>query len=138
VILPDVNVLVFAHRADSPLHQVARTLVDTHPLAVCPATLNGFLRLVTVGPFKPVTPPTTALAVVEEWLSRANTRVLTPGQRHWRIYFDLCRTHGAKGNAFYDIHLAALAIEHGADLWSFDRGFARFPNLRWRTLTDKS
>jgi len=133
VILPDVNVLVHAHRADSPIHATCQDVLDRNDLGLAPAALNGFLRLVTVGPFKPATPPATALATVEEWLARPGSRLLGPGPSYWSLFAGLCRRHGATGNAYYDVHLAALAIEQDLELWSVDRGFARFAGLRWRS-----
>lgn len=132
MILPDVNILVHAHRADSPIHGSCKAVVDQNELALCAASINGFLRLVTAGPFKPVTSPNVALAVVDEWLARPSTRILGAGARYWAVFSGLCRRHGAMGNAYFDVHLAALAIEHDAELWSLDNGFARFEALRWR------
>jgi predicted nucleic acid-binding protein len=57
-----------------------------------------------------------------------------PGSRHWGIFSRLCREVGARGNVVPDAFHAALAIEHGATWVTTDRGFARFPGLRWRPL----
>jgi predicted nucleic acid-binding protein len=58
--------------------------------------------------------------------------VLTPGDRHWQIFSDLCRTSHAKGNLVADAYHTALAIEHGCEWITADRDFARFKGLRWR------
>jgi predicted nucleic acid-binding protein len=55
-----------------------------------------------------------------------------PGPRHWKIFVDLCRATGARGNRVPDAYLAALAIESGSEWVTTDRDFARFEGLRWR------
>jgi len=62
--------------------------------------------------------------------------VLIPGPRHWEIFARLCRKIGARGNRVPDAFLAALAIESGSEWMTADRGFARFPGLRWRHPLD--
>jgi toxin-antitoxin system PIN domain toxin len=72
-----------------------------------------------------------AVAQVERWLSRSQVSFLVPGPRHLEIAFRLLRGLGAAGNLTTDAQLAALAIEHQAELHSNDADFARFPQLRW-------
>jgi predicted nucleic acid-binding protein len=69
---------------------------------------------------------------VEAWLAQPQVALLHPGERHATILFDLLRGLGTAGNLTTDAHLAALAIEHQAELCSTDADFARFPGLRWR------
>jgi predicted nucleic acid-binding protein len=73
--------------------------------------------------------------VVDIWLSQPTASILNPGARHAGILGRLLLAAGAAGNLVSDAHLAALAIEHGAELGSFDRDFARFAGLRVQLLT---
>jgi toxin-antitoxin system PIN domain toxin len=72
-----------------------------------------------------------ALDYVDRWLAHPVTTVVDPTPRHSRILRDLLRGVGSAGNLVPDAHLAALAIEHGAELCSADHDFGRFPGLRW-------
>lgn len=134
----DVNILVHAHRRDAEHHECCRRMLDEpQPADLFGLTMpvvNGFLRLVThPNIMRPPTPLGTGLQVVAEWAGRPTMRWVAPGERHYAIFSDLCRRHQAAGGAFYDLHLAALAIEHNAELVSLDRGFARIAELRWRS-----
>jgi toxin-antitoxin system PIN domain toxin len=138
VVLPDVNVLIYAHREELPRHEAARTWLDgavgsDAPYGLSELVLSGFLRIVTnprafVGP----TPIDVALATVVHWRKRGNCVLVRPGARHWEIFVRLCRDAGAKGNLVPDAYLAALAIESGSEWITTDRSFARFPGLHWR------
>jgi uncharacterized protein len=77
-------------------------------------------------------PIESALAFAEVLRSQPNALTVSAGSRHWGIFERLCRDTGAAGNRVPDAYLAALAIEHGAELVTADRGFARFSGLRWR------
>jgi hypothetical protein len=93
----------------------------------------AFVRLTT----KPqaMTHPFTvaeALDVVEGWLARSNVVVVHPTDRHARILRELLAPLGTGGNLATDGHLAALSIEHGAELCSSDADFSRFPGVRWQ------
>lgn len=95
--------------------------------------LSRFLRIVTHprGMTTPA-PIASALAFTEVLRSQPNALPVAPGARHWSIFERLCRDAGATGNRVADAYLAALAIEHGAELVTADRGFARYPGLIWR------
>ena len=95
--------------------------------------LSGFIRVVT-HPAVFAEPASTAEAVdAVERLRRSPSRVgIAPGPRHWSVFVDLARKTKARGNAVPDAFLAALAIESGSEWVTTDRGFARFPGLRWR------
>lgn len=133
----DLNLLLYAVNRDSHLHAPAkawleRTLNDEEPVALPWAVLLGFLRLATSARvFPQPLPPDQALAVVDGWLARPLVVALAPGEEHWRILRDLLTRSGTAGNLTTDAHLAALAIEHAAELCSTDGDFARFPQLRW-------
>lgn len=133
--LVDVNVLVAAHRADHPRHHAALATLDgpcRDGFAWCAHTWNGFLRLVTHPQiFRDPTPLATALATIDTWRRRPRSECLADTAASWDVFARLCRQHQASGNAFYDLHLAALAIAHGYPLLSSDQGFARLAELRW-------
>lgn len=133
----DVNVLVYAHRPESPEHARYRSWLDDarsggEPLGLSGVVGSGFLRVVTHPKvFREPTPLDRAI----EFLSvlRRSSAVVTvePGERHWQLFTELCQRADARGNDVPDAYLAALAIEHGATWVSADRGFARYPGLRW-------
>jgi toxin-antitoxin system PIN domain toxin len=103
------------------------------PFALADPVLAGFLRIVThPRVFSPPAPIEKALEFAETVRGEPNAVRLTPGDRHWEIFSRLCRAAGARGNLVPDAYLAALAIENGSELITTDRGFARFPGLRWR------
>jgi hypothetical protein len=76
--------------------------------------------------------PAVAVGHVRSWLERPQVEIVNPGSRHLDLLDGLASAIGAVGNLATDLHLAALAIEHQAELHSNDADFARFPGLRWR------
>ena len=138
MLLVDVNVLVYAHRADTPRHAeyrrwLERMMASPEAYGVSSLVLSGFLRIVTHRQvFTTPTPLETALAFASEVLARPNCVEVRPGARHWDIFTRLCRTAKAKGNLVPDAYFAALAIESGSEWITTDRDYARFPGLRWR------
>ena len=136
--LLDVNLLLYAIDEDSPRHEPARLWVETmfggtETVALPWAVVLAFVRLTT----KPqvMTQPFAvdeALDVVDGWLSRPNVVVVHPTDRHSDILRELLVPLGTGGNLTTDAHLAALSIEHGADLYSSDADFSRFPGVRWQ------
>jgi toxin-antitoxin system PIN domain toxin len=137
VIIPDLNLLVYAYAAQAPLHAPAkrwweRLMSSGQPIGVPWAVSLGFLRLMThravlTTPMRPAG----AVAVLESWLGRAHVQVLDPGPRHLVLLRALLDELGLAANLTTDAHLAALAIEHGCELHSNDADFARFSGLRW-------
>jgi toxin-antitoxin system PIN domain toxin len=138
LILIDVNVLIYAHRADSSGHEgyrnwLTEVLKNDSPYGIWDLVLSAFLRIVTHPRiFQDPTPLETAFPFVNEIRDRPNCVLLSPGERHWDIFTHLSKTVGARGNLIPDAYLAALAIESGTELVTTDRDYARFPNLRWR------
>jgi hypothetical protein len=138
--LPDVNVLLYASQSGVPNHAVARQRLEAAfgsgvPVGLTWVALLGFLRLSTNGRIFPVPMPVEeALRTVDGWLSHPSATVLHPGSRHAALLGALLLAAGAAGNLTTDAHLAAIAIEHGATLASFDRDFARFAGLRFEHL----
>lgn len=134
--MPDVNVLLYAANGDSPQHDAARGWIEdafARPAGVAfgwPALL-GFLRLATrSGIFAKPLGVEDALGVVDAWLQHPRARVIVPTARHAQVLSGLLIAAGLGGNLVSDAHLAALAIEHGAELGTFDRDFQRFAGLR--------
>jgi toxin-antitoxin system PIN domain toxin len=137
---PDVNVLLYAVNGDSPQHATARAWIETsftRPAGIAftwPA-LIGFLRLATrSGIFAKPLAVEDALGVVDAWLEHPRAHVITPTTRHAAVMSGLLIGAGAGGNLVSDAHLATLAIEHGAELGTFDRDFERFAGLRVTVL----
>jgi len=138
VIIPDVNLLIYAYNRDAPHHARARTwwenlLNSDSPVALPWVTVLGFIRLMTHRTVL-VTPltPRRAMEHVGSWIAQTNVELLDPGERHLEILDRMLAVLGTGGNLITDAHLAALAIEHQCELCSNDTDFARFPGLRWR------
>lgn len=134
--LPDVNVLIYAHREDAPEHPryaswLRALCTSPSPFALSEVVLAGFLRIVTNARiFDPPTPMGTAIAFCEALVARPRAVLLAPSRRHWEIFVELCRH--VEGPLVTDAYLAALTREHGCELVTTDSDFARFPELRWR------
>lgn len=138
----DVNVIVYAHRVESPDHADVHRWLDQarrgpQPLGIPAIVSSGFLRIVTHPRiFAEPTPLEVAIDFLDGLRSSPAVTGVLPGPRHWEIFTDLCRRIDAKGNTIPDAFLAAIAIEHGATWISADRGFAGYPGLRWRHPLD--
>ena len=135
---PDVNVLVYAHRSDAVDHERYHAWLDgmLHSdvaFGISDAVLAGFVRVVTHSRiFTTPTPLDVALRFAETIRERPNAVPIAADSRHWRIFADLCRRAGARGNLIQDAYFAALAIESGCEWITTDRDFARFEGLQWR------
>lgn len=133
----DVNVLVYAHRRDLREHDAYRSLMegwanDDEPLGLADVVLAGFLRVVTSRRvFVEPTPSAEAWEQVDSLLGARASIALHPSERHWEHFSRLARRIDAKGNDVPDAYVAAFAVENNATFLSADRGFARFPDLRW-------
>ncbi|PAT42837.1 TA system VapC family ribonuclease toxin [Vandammella animalimorsus] len=140
MLLPDTNVLLNAVHADSPQHAQAKqaleaAMLDTRGMALAWVVLIGFVRLSTKRGILPAPLDVAdALGVVDEWLAHPRTRVLEPGPLHAGIFGRLLLSAGTAGNLTNDAHIAALAIEHQAEVLTFDKDFARFSGLRYQLL----
>lgn len=138
MILPDVNVLVYAFREDVADHARYKKWLEERvngdeAYGLADVVLSGFLRIVThPRVFQSPTPTERALAFAVSLRGQPNCVVVAPGPRHWDIFIDLCKGAGARGNLIPDAFLAALAIETGSEWITTDRGFSRYPGLRWR------
>ena len=138
--LPDVNILVYAHREDAVHHDLSRAWLEaamggSETLGLSDVVLSGFVRVVThPRVFQTPTPLELALDFVERLRNSPTSVRVAPGERHWSIFTELCRKANAKGNLVPDAWLAALAVESGGEWITTDREFARFPGLRWKSL----
>jgi toxin-antitoxin system PIN domain toxin len=138
MILPDVNVLIYAFRTDVPEHAICRPwlnrIVESEsPFGVSRLALSAVVRI-TTNP-RSYRPPSTledAFGYCEDILGQPHCRMLEPGERHWDIFQQLCLETGTRGNLVTDAWFAALAIEWGCEWITLDRDFARFPGLKWQ------
>ncbi len=137
MLLPDVNILVYAHREDTALHtqslQWLETLINSdEAFAISELVLSGFLRIVTHPKvFNPPSSLADALSFTEQICNQSNCVIVSPQDRHWDIFTKLCKEANAKGNLIPDAYHAALAIETGSTWITTDRDFSRFAGLRW-------
>jgi toxin-antitoxin system PIN domain toxin len=138
--VPDVNVLLYASDTSSSHHATARPWIEralsaTETVGFAIVVLLGFIRIATNARVMatPLT-PSDAFDQVEEWLAQPPATVLDPGRRHLGICRELLEASGTAGNLTTDAHIAALAIEHGATLASFDGDFHRFAGLELEYL----
>ena len=140
--IPDVNVLInVAHIGAAQHHRAADWMADAfeQPAGVGFAwvALLGFVRITTrPGAFAQPMAVASALAIIDHWLTQPGAQVVHPGPRHAGLLGRLLLTAGTAGNLTTDAHLAAIAIEHGATVGSFDRDFRRFAGLALDCLTD--
>lgn len=138
MIVPDVNLLLYAYNREAPSHRQARNwwvgLVNgTEWVGIPWAVTNSFLRLLTIrGLLANPATPSQAVDFVHEWFRQDHIAPLNPGSQHLTLLGQLLDAVGVGGNLVMDAHIAALAIEHQAEVHSNDADFARFPGLRWR------
>jgi uncharacterized protein len=137
MILPDLNLLVYAYNSDAPMHRRAKEwwefcLSDRRPVGLAWLVMLGYLRLMTsrsvlLDPFS----VREVIGHIRSWLERPQVEILQPGPRHLDLLESLMQDARASGSLATDLHLAALAIEHRAELCSNDADFSRFPGLSW-------
>jgi toxin-antitoxin system PIN domain toxin len=138
MVLPDVNVLVYAFRVESPHHAACKRWLDDVVLSdarfgISPLSLLAVVRITTNSrAFAAPTLPEKALAYCDNLLGQPHCTIVEPGERHWSIFRDLCLQTGIRGPRVSDVWYAALAIEHGCTFVTFDRDYARFPGLKWQ------
>lgn len=137
MIVPDVNVLIYAHREDMEEHRAYREwlagLVNGGAAyGMSEVVLSSFVRVATNGRiFRKPTKTREALAFAANLLEPLQCVPVRPGPRHWEIFDGLCRRHDLAGNLVPDAYLAAIVMEAGCDLATADRDFERFEGLRW-------
>lgn len=135
--LPDANLLLYAVDKSALRHKAAKRWLEaqlsgTETFALAWVALLGFLRIgtnprVIEKPLKPAE----ALNFIDEWLAQPPSTIVHPTNRHAAVLREILEPLGTAGNLTTDAHLAALSIEHGAELCSCDPDFSRFPGVRW-------
>jgi len=138
MILPDVNVLIYAFRQDVPQYSICRPWLNgliegDARFGVSPLALGALVR-VTTNPRAYKEPSTIeeAFGFCENILGQPHCQVVDPGERHWDIFRRLCIDTDTRGSRVTDAWFAALAIEWGCEWITLDRDYARFPGLKWR------
>lgn len=141
MILPDVNVLIFAFRRDLPQHALCRSWLDSvvksdTRFGMASLALSALVRI-TTNPriFKVPSSLEEAFGFCSDLIAQPHCQAVEPGERHWRIFERLCVETETKGSAVSDAWFAALAIEWGCEWITLDRDFARFPGLKWHVPT---
>lgn len=135
MIAVDTNVLVAAHRADSPFHQAAIAALGSlgrRRWAIPWPCLHEFLSIVTHPRiFAPPTPLEEAVDTVSSWLATPTLQVLSESGAHWEELSRVLLRSRVVGPRVHDARIAALCVQHGVEeLWTADRDFSRFPGLR--------
>ena len=138
MMLPDVNVLIYAFRQDSSHHSLCKPWVENlvagdAKFGISPLALSAVVRVTTNS--RSYKSPSTLEEVFRysDYLSASpNCQLLRPGERHWDIFKRLCIATDTRGPRVTDAWFAALAIEWGCEWITLDRDYARFPGLKWR------
>ena len=138
MILPDVNVLIYAFRKDVPQHAVCRPWLeavvtgDTR-FGLSPSVLSAVVRI-TTNPraYKMPSAIEEAFRFCDNLIGQPHCQIVEPGERHWDIFERLCIETDTRGARVTDAWFAALAIEAGCEWITLDRDYARFPGLKWR------
>lgn len=136
MILVDANLLIYAHNQSDSQYDLARAWLESElagpgPVGVAWTSLLAFVRITTSPRIFPAPFSTDeASAVIDRLLEYPSLTILQPGPRHWPILRKLLVDSQARGPLTMDAHLAALALEHGATLYTTDRDFTRFQGLR--------
>jgi toxin-antitoxin system PIN domain toxin len=139
MILPDVNVLIYALRKENPFHAICRPWLDRIVLGdarfgLSPLSLSAVVRITTNRRSYPEPSTLTdALGFCEDLRGQPHCQLVEPGARHWDIFKRLCVETDTRGPRVTDAWYAALAIEWGCEWITFDRDYARFPGLKWDT-----
>ena len=138
MILPDVNILIYAYDQSSQWNSPAKRwwedqMNGSQMIGLSWVTVLGFIRLLTnpriyQNPYS----PSEMMEIVKSWLEQPHVKIIHPSDRHFALLADLIKKAGTAGNLTIDAHLAALAIERGLILQTTDADFARFPGLKWK------
>ena len=135
----DTNLLVYAHRTESPFHATASRCIkelaeSRSPWAVPWPCIHEFCSVVT-NPriFKTPTPIAGATTQVDIWFESPSLVLLSETAEHWRTFRNLIAMGSVRAGMVHDARIAAICIDHDvSELWSADRDFNRFPSLTVR------
>ncbi len=137
MIVPDTNLLLYAYDVGSARHREAQTWLDAvfdgdEMIGLPWQVAWAFIRIST-NPRIAVESygMEQALAIVDGWMRQSRVKLLLPGERHWELLKKMLVEGQVRGGGVTDAELAAITIEYGGVLHTTDRGFARFPGLRW-------
>jgi toxin-antitoxin system PIN domain toxin len=142
MLCPDVNVLLYAFRRDSDEHPryaqwLQQIMTGPEPVGVSELVLSGVVRLATNHRvYRQPSSTAEALDFCQAVRHAPAAVPLRPGVKHWEIFSQLCQAVAATANDVPDAYHAALAVENGATWITNDRGYAKFPNLQWRSPFD--
>lgn len=137
MMLPDVNVLIYAFRKDVPQHAACNAWLTSlvagdARFGMSTLATSALVRITTHSrPQGQASTLAEAFGFCDYLLSQPNCHVVEPGEQHWAIFQRLCRETNTRGARVTDAWFAALAIEHGCEWVTLDRDFARFPGLKW-------
>jgi toxin-antitoxin system PIN domain toxin len=140
MVLPDVNVLIYAFRPEVPEHAMCRRWLDgvvsgDALFGLSPLVLGAVIRVTTnARAFGEPSEIEDAFGFCENLLAQPHCQIVEPGEQHWEIFRRLCVATGTRGRRVTDAWFAALAIEWGCEWITLDRDFARFPGLKWQRL----
>jgi len=135
MILPDVNLLLYAHDQNSEFHAQAaawlKSILSTEQVFFSWHTVTGFLRIIT-NPRISLNPLTIdqAIEIVGSWLEPDNSHLVFLEKKNWPLFSSMLTEGQASGNLVMDAHLGAMAAACGAKLASTDRDFTRFPGIQ--------
>jgi uncharacterized protein len=141
MILPDVNVLIYAFRQDVPQHELCNSWLTAvvggdGRFGLSPLTLSALVRVTTNrSSYREPSTLAEAFKFCEYCLGQPNCQLIEPGERHWDIFKRLCVGTDIRGPLVTDAWYAALAIEWGCEWVTMDRDYARFPGLKWSVPT---
>ncbi len=139
MLLPDVNVLIYAHREDSTVDHpryadwMRALATGPEPFALSVLTLSGLVRIAT-NPrvFKRPSTLDELFEFIDQLVQRPTARLVAPGPEHIALFERLCRESDAAGKLVADAQHAAVAIENGCTMVTTDSDYDRFPGLRWQ------
>ncbi|MEO6969168.1 MAG: TA system VapC family ribonuclease toxin [Rhodanobacteraceae bacterium] len=138
MIAVDTNLLVYAHRADMPQHadavEALRSLAEgSAPWAIAWPCVHEFFAVVTSARFKPASTPKHAWAAICNIAASPSLRLIGEGVNHLQWLARMVERGDVRGAMIHDARIAAICLAHGVnELWTADRDFARFPELKTR------
>ncbi len=138
MILPDVNVLIYAFRKEVPQHAICRAWLDgvvqgDARFGLSPPALSAVVRVTSnTRTYPTASSLEDAFGFCDDLLGQPHCQVVEPGERHWEIFKRLCIETETRGPRVTDAWFAALAIEWGCEWITLDRDYARFPGLKWQ------